>query len=145
MAPEVMRKEAITPKVDVYSFGIILWELVTRAEAFSNHDNYDVFQHAVCVLGERPPIPSDCPPLLRTLMQECWDADPANRPCFSEICGRMDTVIEECIMIEFERAIDEQVHEPAANAFWKTHFLSKVQPTTTALLLATIAVPLVDG
>ena len=46
-------KEEITLKVDVYSFGIILWEMVTGREAFEHHSSYDTFVDCVCNKGER--------------------------------------------------------------------------------------------
>jgi serine/threonine protein kinase len=59
MAPEVMLKDEITPKVDIYSIGIIMWEMYTRQDPFSNHDDYDTFVNAVVHKGERPPIPPE--------------------------------------------------------------------------------------
>jgi serine/threonine protein kinase len=43
-----MRKEEITPKVDVYSIGVITWELLTREDPFADHDDYQTFVDAVC-------------------------------------------------------------------------------------------------
>lgn len=127
MAPEVMLKGAITNKVDIYSFGIILWEILTRKEAFQNHSDYDEFVEAVCTHGERPPIPLSCPPKLKRLMQECWQASPEARPTFAEIVPRIDEVIAECEHIESCTAVDELVKDPEARAFWKQSFLGRQQ------------------
>jgi serine/threonine protein kinase len=49
MSPEVLRGESITEKTDVYSFGIVLWEMYTGMDPFEHHDDIEVFIHAVCV------------------------------------------------------------------------------------------------
>jgi hypothetical protein len=55
-----------------HSFGIVLWEILTRKEPFAHYDDYDEFTEAVCDRHERPPIPDNCPPSLRRLMEACW-------------------------------------------------------------------------
>merc|ERR1711879_745660 len=69
MAPEVMRKEEITEKVDVYSVGVITWELLTREDPFADHEDYQTFVDAVCNDNERPIIPRWCPASLRKIIQ----------------------------------------------------------------------------
>lgn len=81
MSPEIIEVRAnnpaqVTEKVDVYSFAIILWEILTRKDAFSHHKNYVLFSRAVRG-GERPIIPTSCPPDLTSLIQNCWTKDPA--------------------------------------------------------------------
>lgn len=48
MAPEVLMGRPLSEKADVYSFGIVLWELFTYKEPFDSHDNYERFVEAVC-------------------------------------------------------------------------------------------------
>ena len=80
MAPEVLLGRAFNEKADVYSFGLVLWALVTRSEPYAEHTAIDTFVDAVCVRGSRPHVPVECKPLLRRLIYACWDMDPNNRP-----------------------------------------------------------------
>ncbi|MCO5602820.1 hypothetical protein L7F22_056959 [Adiantum nelumboides] len=94
MAPEVCSRAVsglrggstswFSYKTDVYSFGILLWELVTCKLPYVD---YNPVQAAVGVVmhGLRPSIPSSTFPPLRYLIQKCWDQNPTNRPHFSEI------------------------------------------------------------
>jgi ankyrin repeat protein len=88
-APEVLRapppaRMVYTEKSDIYSFGLLLWELYTVRVPFSDMDAQDV---AMGVLTKklRPTIPTTCPPQLSCLMERCWDDDPNNRPSFQDI------------------------------------------------------------
>ena len=80
MAPEVMTGGSITEAVDVYSMGLLIWEMITRKPVFSNHSNYPVFRKAVCELRERPPIPPGLLPELEQLMKDCWEHEYSKRP-----------------------------------------------------------------
>lgn len=77
-APEVLRNEKYTKKCDVYSFGIVLWELITRDDPHHGMPPFQVV-FAVGTQGIRPPIPTYGPPLLIDLMQECWSENPEQR------------------------------------------------------------------
>ena len=57
MAPEVLQGMPLDEKADVYSYGIVLWELFTETEPFAEHSQFKTFVRAVCQLQERPPIP----------------------------------------------------------------------------------------
>eukprot|EP01087_Luapelamoeba_hula_P012480 TRINITY_DN3484_c0_g1_i2.p1 TRINITY_DN3484_c0_g1~~TRINITY_DN3484_c0_g1_i2.p1 ORF type:complete len:2043 (+),score=287.04 TRINITY_DN3484_c0_g1_i2:206-6334(+) len=87
LAPEVMRSEEYTEKVDVYSYGIILWEIFTRALPFGRKTRFQV--ELGVIEGDRPEAPEDWPPYWRALTTECWDGDPARRPSFSRVLERL--------------------------------------------------------
>jgi serine/threonine protein kinase len=71
-------------KVDVYSFGIVLWELITGLLPFQNMTAVQA-AFAVVNKGVRPNIPADCPPALADIMCRCWDASPDMRPPFAQV------------------------------------------------------------
>jgi len=73
MSPEVLKGRTLSEKADIYSFGIVLWEMLTGKEPFEDHDDYERFVTAVCEQGERPEIPEDMHPSLQVLLKECWN------------------------------------------------------------------------
>uniref|UniRef100_A0ACD5X0D2 Uncharacterized protein n=1 Tax=Avena sativa TaxID=4498 RepID=A0ACD5X0D2_AVESA len=88
LAPEIIAGDpesvSETCMSNVYSYGMVLWEMVSGEEAYST---YSPVQAAVGIAacGLRPEIPRECPQLLRSLMTRCWDNCPLKRPQFAEI------------------------------------------------------------
>jgi len=84
-APEQLLGEtsAISVKTPVYSFGIILWEILTRGSPFAGvHPTRLVTQ---VIAGARPEIPNNCPAAFRTLIEQCWQHSPDKRPTWPQI------------------------------------------------------------
>eukprot|EP00270_Netrium_digitus_P007616 TRINITY_DN2229_c0_g1_i1.p1 TRINITY_DN2229_c0_g1~~TRINITY_DN2229_c0_g1_i1.p1 ORF type:complete len:329 (+),score=92.31 TRINITY_DN2229_c0_g1_i1:141-1127(+) len=94
MAPEVLDHKPYTKKVDVYSFGIVLWEIVTCEIPFLD---LSFAQLAISVVKKntRPPIPEGCDPRLAELMTRCWDQDEENRPSFTEITAELEALFKD--------------------------------------------------
>ncbi|CAI0473504.1 unnamed protein product [Linum tenue] len=100
MAPEVFSRESLQigtkkhydHKVDVYSFAIILWELLTNESPYKGR-NMLAIAYAAIAKKERPSLenlPNDVVPLL----QSCWSEDPSCRPEFTEITRHLEDVLE---------------------------------------------------
>jgi serine/threonine protein kinase len=111
MAPEVFRGDQnYGPPVDVYSFGIVLWELATRLTPWADElpsDKASQFldlNHALQT-GRRPAIPdtvSQVHGAFVAVMQRCWAGDPADRPTFSEATREL----AECLS-DFKSPLEE--------------------------------------
>ncbi|CAM8980803.1 unnamed protein product [Rhodiola kirilowii] len=84
MAPEVLRDEPSNEKSDVFSFGVILWELVTMQQPWSNLNAAQVVA-AVGFRGKRLEIPRDLNPQVASIIEACWANEPWKRPSFSNI------------------------------------------------------------
>jgi len=83
MAPEVIRHESYSSNADVYSFGIVLWQLITREVPFAT---MTPIQAAFAVAeGRRPEIPPSTPMRLQEIITACWDQDSQKRPSFTYI------------------------------------------------------------
>ena len=79
-------------KADVYSFGVILWELNTTKKPFEGL-NREMFYERVVHGEERPPMNKKWPQELCDLIAECWSADLERRPSFGEVVERIDGLL----------------------------------------------------
>ena len=85
MAPESIRDNKFTSPSDVWSYGIVLWEIATLAELpYQGLSNDEVQSHVKS--GQHPIPPKDCSNDLGSLMLECWQTQPNSRPTFFDIC-----------------------------------------------------------
>ncbi|KAJ8899587.1 hypothetical protein K2173_018561 [Erythroxylum novogranatense] len=92
MAPEVLRDEPSNEKADVYSFGVILWELATLQQPWSNLNPAQVVA-AVGFKGKRLEIPPDVNPQVAGLIEACWGNEPWKRPSFASIMESLRPLI----------------------------------------------------
>ncbi|CAK7343378.1 unnamed protein product [Dovyalis caffra] len=93
MAPEVLRDEPSNEKSDIYSFGIILWELATLRQPWSNLNPAQVVA-AVGFKGKRLEIPRDLNPQVAALIEACWANEPWKRPSFASIMESLRSLIK---------------------------------------------------
>lgn len=98
MAPEVISSGNYTEKADVYSFGIILWEMIARKIPFYGMNGVQC-SVAVSTQGLRPEIPMNTPPDIAKLIRTCWDVDPDLRPSFDQIVKELKTIRNNLITI----------------------------------------------
>ena len=94
MAPEVIEHKNYGLEVDVYSFGILVWELLTGKVPYSK---LTPLQAAVGVVQHRlrPVLNSDWPPLVKDLLRACWEEEPSKRPTFDQISQMLTRIAEE--------------------------------------------------
>ncbi|CAN4107315.1 unnamed protein product [Withania somnifera] len=94
MAPEVIEHKPYDHKADVFSFGVVVWELLTGKLPY---EYLTPLQAAIGVVqkGLRPTIPKHTPSKLVELLQTCWQKEPASRPDFSEIVDILQQIAKE--------------------------------------------------
>jgi serine/threonine protein kinase len=86
MAPEILLScPSYDFKVDVFSFGWVLWELLTMGLLYDGMSTPEVIEFVLA--GNRPEIPEGTPGRLERLIRSCWDADPKLRPPMARIVG----------------------------------------------------------
>uniref|UniRef100_A0A3Q3KAV5 mitogen-activated protein kinase kinase kinase n=1 Tax=Monopterus albus TaxID=43700 RepID=A0A3Q3KAV5_MONAL len=93
MAPEVIRSSTFSKGSDIWSYGVLLWELLTGEVPFRGIDTLAV-AYGVAMNKLALPIPSTCPESFAHLMEECWSPNPHSRPQFTTVLHQL-TAIEE--------------------------------------------------
>jgi serine/threonine-protein kinase len=86
MAPEVIEGRGYSSRADVFSFGVLLYEIVTGEQPCQGCGDTSVFHfYEKVASGARETIPDTVEPFTAGLISRCWDDDPHNRPTFLEI------------------------------------------------------------
>lgn len=84
MAPELLREQPSTKKIDCYSYGVVLWELLTKQAPFEGMQPLQIIW-LVAAEGKRLPIPESAPATLHRLLEGCWVSEPEKRHSFQEV------------------------------------------------------------
>ncbi|RHZ83604.1 hypothetical protein Glove_89g119 [Diversispora epigaea] len=84
VAPEVLRGDAFTKAADVYSLGVIMWEIAVQRSPFDNNAHDKLLAQRICC-GLRPHMGKIIPKSLSKLIKSCWDAKIENRPEAEEV------------------------------------------------------------
>jgi len=87
-APEVLNYQKFSFQSDVWSFGVVIWEIFSYGKtpypAFNNIETMEEVGK-----GYRMSMPENCPEPIAELTKKCWDIEPANRPSFQQICDSL--------------------------------------------------------
>ena len=107
MAPEVIRNEPCNEKVDIWSFGVCLWELLTCEVPYRNVDSSAIIW-GVGSNSLKLPIPSTCPNGFKLLVKQCWEPKPRNRPSFKHILLHLEIAAVEILSYKPEEYFKTQ-------------------------------------
>ena len=90
-APEILRHEAYNEKSDVYSYAIVLWEILSEGEIPFDDEFQSPMEAGIAVAtGQiRPRLPRDSDPNWVSLIERCWKEDPSARPSFTELMDQI--------------------------------------------------------
>ncbi|XP_012574462.1 uncharacterized protein [Cicer arietinum] len=102
MAPEVLRNEPSNEKSDVFSYGVVLWEIMTQSIPWENLN----FLQVVGVVGfmdRRLDLPDELDPHVASIINGCWQSDPEQRPSFEELIQRMMLVLNRVTTMPLKR------------------------------------------
>lgn len=91
MAPEVIKFSRFSKSSDVWSYGVVLWELLTGETPYKGIDALGV-AYGVAINKLTLPIPSTCPHLFTQLLSDCWNQEPHGRPSFRSIIKRLEEI-----------------------------------------------------
>ncbi|XP_078454879.1 ephrin type-A receptor 4-like [Lampetra fluviatilis] len=110
-APEAIAFHKFTTASDVWSFGILMWEVMSYGERpYWNMTNQDVIQSIE--EGYRLPSPMDCPPALHQLMLDCWQKERTERPNSGQILVYLDKLLQNPASLNVPSQSNAQVSDP---------------------------------
>lgn len=91
MAPESISKREFSPASDVWSFGVVVWEMFNPQKVYPYHNMVHEEMLINIATGYRLPTPRNGPPIVAHIMKACWNTEPSNRPSFLLITNLLTT------------------------------------------------------
>ncbi|XP_038069507.1 plexin-B-like [Patiria miniata] len=93
MAPESMERRVYNARTDVWSYGVLLWEIFGKGSkpyrGIPNQDVYDFLKS-----GQRMAAPKNCPPEIYGIMVRCWQDNPKSRCTFVQVANELEELLE---------------------------------------------------
>ena len=111
MAPEVLRHESYSNMADVYSFAVVLWQLISREEPYMNVSQIEA-AGKVALERARPPLPNGTPKVIANLIQTCWSENPDDRLPFERICEMLHDILESNLTSEEVKWLNAPLGHP---------------------------------
>jgi len=121
MAPESLLDNLYSTKSDVFSFGVVIWEIVTRRSPWSGERMNAIARNVI--KGDRLIIPDDCDVELKKLMNMCWQAEVDDRPEFTEVCDYLHQMDYQNVAEVFREEIKMEIklsQTPVPQTYIKT-------------------------
>jgi serine/threonine protein kinase len=116
MAPEMTSDDGYDEKVDIFSFGMVLWEIVS-SQSLLDHFRDQIRNKLVWmreVAEGKPPRTDGMNPTSIRILQKCWDSRPSRRWTFTEILAELSIMryslfdnVHEAVIKEYTRQFDE--------------------------------------
>eukprot|EP00002_Diphylleia_rotans_P016600 TRINITY_DN322_c0_g2_i1.p1 TRINITY_DN322_c0_g2~~TRINITY_DN322_c0_g2_i1.p1 ORF type:complete len:2542 (+),score=316.64 TRINITY_DN322_c0_g2_i1:99-7724(+) len=143
MAPEVIEGNEYRLPADVYSYGVIMWEIMTRKEPYYEVENPISVAVQVSKDGLRPSFTADIPVSIRDIIERCWTQDPMCRPSFTQLLRDLSMLRDSSTsastsFLSFKNAMDQRPKVPTgdiavvASKIWESDALWEDIPETTA-------------
>jgi len=88
MAPESIFEHSYSIKSDVFSFAVVLYEIISQESPWKDVGPMQAVRNVLN--GIRMAIPRNCPASIKKLMEKCWAQNPEERPNFQRICDYLD-------------------------------------------------------
>jgi len=85
---QVLEKQKISKASDVYSFGMVVWEVLSRQTPWADQAQPRDIYLRVVIHGDRPVIPADAPADIAEMLHGCWAQEPKRRPSFQALLDR---------------------------------------------------------
>lgn len=113
MAPESLEHQIFNTKSDIWSFGIVLWEIWSYGAQPYSESKSPQHHYQLLVKGEHMLQPKDCPASIYNIMQECWQLDAKHRPTFSQLVEKLQELL--CIAVGYIQMFEpRQANMPTA-------------------------------
>lgn len=117
-APEFLQEGQATPKTDMFSFGMVVWEIFTGKKPFADLSNSELTKKILA--GEREVLPKDLPEGIAKLIQDCWSADPAQRPDAAQALQRLETYNPADVYYEKAKKLEEAREYKSAQQYYQS-------------------------